>query len=229
MIQAATDQIAFLARHRRVHDALSELNAHTGCRFSAIFKFEEEALKNLVLVDRDQQSAPLMATIPIEQSYCLYIQQNPSVFVVHDSLSDMRVEGHPKQSVVRTYHGYPLTDESGKLFGTLCHFDFDVVEVSSDAASMSMTFSQNFHLSAIEAGVQEDIDRRIESLRLMRELILSSSDTSAQAIESFETYAQPLRADADRDLSEKSAKRVRDKLASMQADISHDKTFDPKS
>lgn len=35
------------------------------------------------------------------------------------------MSGHPKQNVVQSYCGIPLMDDDGKLFGTICHFDFE--------------------------------------------------------------------------------------------------------
>ena len=40
-----------------------------------------------------------------------------------DSLSDGRVQHHPKQAIIQSYCGMPLVSAEAML-GTLCHFDF---------------------------------------------------------------------------------------------------------
>lgn len=46
-------------------------------------------------------------------------------FVTSDTSADPRLDGHVYQGVIQAYHGVPLLDDRGELFGTLCHFDTD--------------------------------------------------------------------------------------------------------
>uniref|UniRef100_UPI0005927548 GAF domain-containing protein n=1 Tax=Zavarzinella formosa TaxID=360055 RepID=UPI0005927548 len=50
-------------------------------------------------------------------------------FHITDALNDDRVIGHPSREAVQAYCGVPLMDKEGKIFGTLCHFDFKPMPV----------------------------------------------------------------------------------------------------
>ena len=61
--------------------------------------------------------------IPVLASYCVYVRERRAPFRVDDSGADERVNGHPKRDSIRAYCGVPLIDRSGRMFGTVCHFD----------------------------------------------------------------------------------------------------------
>jgi GAF domain-containing protein len=50
--------------------------------------------------------------------------------MVQDAERDERVRNHPKQATVRSYCGVPLLDRNGKMFGSICHFDFKPGRIS---------------------------------------------------------------------------------------------------
>jgi hypothetical protein len=45
------------------------------------------------------------------------------VFSTGGSVSDIRLDGHPYQGVVVSYHGVSIADDEGHNLGILCHFD----------------------------------------------------------------------------------------------------------
>ncbi|CAN7639790.1 GAF domain-containing protein [Variovorax sp. LjRoot290] len=49
-----------------------------------------------------------------------------------DSAADPRLEGHPYQGVVVSYHSVPLVTAAGELWGTLSHFDMASLPLSDD-------------------------------------------------------------------------------------------------
>lgn len=61
------------------------------------------------------------------ESYCVFVRDTAAKFVTEDSLNDARVDGHAKQQHVQSYCGLPLLTDTGELFGTVCHFDFDAI------------------------------------------------------------------------------------------------------
>lgn len=111
--------------------ALAALNRHTPYRFTALFRFDDPALRNLYLIDRDNPASEPLADLPIMASYCVYIRQTASHFMTPDSLADERVRDHPKRQEIRTYCGVPIMNDDGSLFGSLCHFDFEAKPVGA--------------------------------------------------------------------------------------------------
>ncbi|MEF3083695.1 GAF domain-containing protein [Luteimonas sp. SMYT11W] len=197
MTQTTLDQLNDLVAEGRLRSALETLNLLSGCRFTAFFRFSDPDLRNLVLIDRQDPYAPTMQAAPIDQTYCVFVQQSRDAFVVTDASGDLRLEGHPKRPVVRTYVGFPVAS-GDVVFGTVCHFDYEVVEVAPEVVALTRAFAASFEPLGAMAGLQHLLDRRLESLRLMSHEILLASTTRSEALEAFEEYAQPLRQEAGR-------------------------------
>ena len=197
MTQTTLDQLNDLVAEGRLRSALETLNLLSGCRFTAFFRFSDTDLRNLVLIDRQDPYAPTMQAAPIDQTYCVFVQQSRDAFLVTDASGDLRLEGHPKRPVVRTYVGFPVAS-GDVVFGTVCHFDYEVVEVAPEVVALTRAFAASFEPLGAMAGLQHLLDRRLESLRLMSHEILLASTTRSEALEAFEEYAQPLRQEAGR-------------------------------
>ena len=197
MTQTTLDQLNDLVAEGRLRSALETLNLLSGCRFTAFFRFSDADLRNLVLIDRQDPYAPTMQAAPIDQTYCMFVQQSRDAFLVTDASGDLRLEGHPKRPVVRTYVGFPVAS-GDVVFGTVCHFDYEVVEVAPEVVALTRAFAASFEPLGAMAGLQHLLDRRLESLRLMSHEILLASTTRSEALEAFEEYAQPLRQEAGR-------------------------------
>lgn len=187
------DQLRYLLAAGKVTAALELLNTVSTCRFTALYRFEDGGLQNLVLVDRDTRDAPLLDTIPIEQSYCTYVQSAHASFVVGDSLRDERVLGHPKQRVIRSYVGVPLKASGGDVFGTLCHFDFDVADVPADAIALTEQVARFMDPDAAIEVSMEQAQRSLDALAGMLPLLFTTSAEPTLADAAFDEYAQPIR------------------------------------
>jgi GAF domain-containing protein len=111
------------------------LNAMSRYRFTAVFAFDGDLLRNLCLVDKEDTNVKSCADQPITESYCIFIQRSGEPFSVRHALKDERVVGHPKQRSYQCYYGIPLLGRDGKLLGTVCHFDKDAVPVSGDVVT----------------------------------------------------------------------------------------------
>jgi GAF domain-containing protein len=59
----------------------------------------------------------------MEASYCIIVKRQRAPLVIANAKEDPRADGHPAQNTVLAYCGFPLTDEAGKVYGTMCHFD----------------------------------------------------------------------------------------------------------
>ena len=72
----------------------------------------------------------------IEDSYCAFIKRSAKSFSLQDSLSDLRVEGHPKQLIIHSYYGLPVLGTHGELLGTVCHFDCDTRPLMAETVDL---------------------------------------------------------------------------------------------
>lgn len=112
--------------------AMRSLNAVSLYRFTAVFAFEGDSLRNVCLVDKEDANIKTCADQSITESYCIFVQRSGKPFSVEHALQDERVNGHPKQPSYQCYYGIPLIGRDGKLLGTVCHFDKEAVPVSGD-------------------------------------------------------------------------------------------------
>ena len=110
-------------------EAMRWLNSQVSYRYSAIFAFQGDTLRNICLVDKEDPAITGCPDQPITESYCTYIHRTQGHFNVERALQDPRVDGHPKQPSYQSYYGIPLFDLTGRMLGTVCHFDSDPVAV----------------------------------------------------------------------------------------------------
>jgi GAF domain-containing protein len=104
-------------------DALAYLNEGVPHRYSALYRVDGQILRNVLLHDKQGEVRPeFLAAVPFESSFCQFVLRDGN-FRTDDSGSDARLNGHPYQGVMVSYHGVPLVGQSGELIGTLCHFD----------------------------------------------------------------------------------------------------------
>lgn len=103
--------------------ALQYLNSEVPHRYTAIYRFDGELLRNVALYDKRRQMRPqFLIAVPFTQSFCQFVRRD-QVFRTDDSASDERLVGHPYRGVVVSYHSAPILNERGALWGTLSHFD----------------------------------------------------------------------------------------------------------
>jgi GAF domain-containing protein len=108
---------------RGVQDALGWLNARTDHRFTGVYRLDPPLLRSVRLFDRENPLLEVGSDAPMSETYCSITGAGESPFVVADALEDPALEGHPARDATRSYCGVPLRDRSGRVIGTLCHFD----------------------------------------------------------------------------------------------------------
>ena len=110
--------------------ALAFLNSLTSHRFTSLYLFDEEMLLNVVFYDREHPELTRSEDIPVMASYCIFVRDSKAPFMTEEARTDERVNNHPKQETLQSYCGVPLFSRDGKMFGTICHFDFEPGRVS---------------------------------------------------------------------------------------------------
>lgn len=215
MIDPTLQQLQHLVSQGQLRLALEDLNRLAKCRFTAFFRFGERGLTNLILVDRNDATAAPMDTVPVDQSYCMFVQQSQDAFIVNDSLVDDRLGNHSKRPVVRSYVGYPIKIDGQSTFGTICHFDFEVVNISAEVLMLTQDFAEGFDSDLAMRSLHAGLDQRLDSLRRMIDTINLSSETPEQAMEAFEMYSGPLLREAERVLDSHSLANFQHEVRTM--------------
>lgn len=213
----ALHQLQHLVNQGDLRAALETLNSLAGCRFTAFFRFGEDGLRNLVLVDRQDRQAQLLDTVPVHQSYCAFVQQSKDAFVVADSRGDDRLGDHVKRPLVKSYFGYPVKVDGATVFGTVCHFDFDVVAVPEAVLDLTRRFAEGFDTTRAMDELHARLHRRLDSLALMGDAILQAATSRAEVSDAFAEYAMPLLDDAERLLDPAALQAYRASVAGLQA------------
>jgi len=103
---------------------LEFLNRGVAHRYTAVYRFDGELLRNVLLCDKQEQVRPdFLLAVPFRHSFCQFVLRDQA-FRTEDSRQDTRLDGNPYQGVVISYHSVPLIAGAGtELWGTLSHFD----------------------------------------------------------------------------------------------------------
>ena len=105
-----------------LHGALRHLNARTPFRFTGVYAFGGETLRNVALFDRWNPQEAKGADAPMDETFCAIVGLTDGLLEVVDGRIDPRFPRMQKNAV-QSYCGAPIRDESGTPVGTLCHFD----------------------------------------------------------------------------------------------------------
>ncbi len=104
--------------------ALAYLNSLTDHRFTSLYRFDDEVLRNVTFYDRERPDVDRCEDLPVMASYCVFVRDSGAKFMTQEARGDQRLNNHPKQNTVQSYCGVPLLSNDGTMFGTICHFDF---------------------------------------------------------------------------------------------------------
>lgn len=115
-----------------VDAGIAEMNAGVSHRFSGIFKLQGELLLNTCMFDKRGEARPeALETVVLSDSFCQIVMRE-GFFLTDHSGRDSRLDYSPFQNMVLAYHGVPILNHVGELYGTLCHFDMVEQSISDD-------------------------------------------------------------------------------------------------
>lgn len=134
--EQALQRLRVLMHGGHVRDALALLNARTGHRFTSLYRFDDDTLRNVWFFDREDPSRETSDDVPVLASYCVFVRDERATFRLDDAHRDARVAAHPRREHVRAYCGVPLLDDRGRMFGTVCHFDFRPLAISDENVAL---------------------------------------------------------------------------------------------
>ena len=104
-----------------VHAALDYLNQRTPHRYTGVFRFDGEVLRNEVLFDRHQPTVRQGADAPMAATYCALVGRQQVPLQILDAAVDPR--DREIDTTVISYCGVLIRDAQGQAYGTLCHYD----------------------------------------------------------------------------------------------------------
>ncbi|MDB5868107.1 MAG: guanylate cyclase [Polaromonas sp.] len=107
-----------------LYGALHYLNERISYRYTAIYRLDGNMMRNIFLYDRKGENPTTMAPMPLGNTLCQFALADNG-FNTSNSVEDERLAGHPARGIINSYFGLPLFIEPGRVYGTLCHFDFD--------------------------------------------------------------------------------------------------------
>lgn len=111
-----------VALREGVHAALCYLNSRTPHRFTGVYRYDDEMLRNMALFDRFEPDTQTGGDIPMTDAYCANVGRNREPLEFADAETDGRFLYLPGSPVV-CYSGVLISTPDGVPYGTLCHYD----------------------------------------------------------------------------------------------------------
>ena len=102
--------------------ALRFLNARTPHRYTGIYRFDGDMLRNECLFDRYDPRVAHGDDVPMEAAYCALVGESEAPLEFVDARLDGRFSPREGSPVI-SYCGVVIKDSGGAPFGTLCHYD----------------------------------------------------------------------------------------------------------
>lgn len=103
------------------HQALEYLNSRTPHRYTGVFRFDGEMLRNEALFDRYQPTVRQGEDVPLAVTYCALVGRQQAPLQILDAPIDPQAAG--VETSVISYCGVLIRDAQGRAYGTLCHYD----------------------------------------------------------------------------------------------------------
>lgn len=120
-MQPELQEFSTLLQAQGVHAALEYLNRRTPHRYTGIFRFDGDTLRNEALFDRYQPDLKRGDDVPMAVTYCSLVGREQAPLEILDAASDPRAQ--EIQTPVISYCGVLIRDDEGNPFGSLCHYD----------------------------------------------------------------------------------------------------------
>lgn len=102
--------------------ALLLLNTRTAHRYTGVFRFDGDMLRNVALVDKWDAVVQQGDDVPLAAAYCAHLHDTGEPLEVEDVATDPRVPWMSDSPIV-SYCGAVILDLHGQHWGALCHFD----------------------------------------------------------------------------------------------------------
>lgn len=117
-----------LLEARGLHAGLAMLNSRTPHRYTGIYRYDGDVLRNVALYDRHEPKVTRGGDVDMGNAYCAIVGRCGEPLEFADSRNDTRF-AHLAGSPVISYCGVLIRDDQDQPFGTLCHYDVQRCEM----------------------------------------------------------------------------------------------------
>jgi hypothetical protein len=121
-LQSDVDAFSAVLASQGLRAALLFLNRRTPHRFTGVFRFDGDMLRNVALVDKWDPSVDHGEDVPLAAAYCAHLHRTGQPLQVEDGRTDPRTPWMVTSTVV-SYCGSVILAPGGAPWGALCHFD----------------------------------------------------------------------------------------------------------
>lgn len=139
----ARASLAQLLECGRLEEVLAILNRRTPFRYTGVYRFDGQMLRNVVLHDRLAPAQSRGADVPLGETYCAITGRLNDVLLVSHGRRDRRYPWMRGSSVL-SYCGVPIRSEFGHPLGTLCHFGDQPCEAQAAEATFLLCVADLF-------------------------------------------------------------------------------------
>lgn len=150
-MQSLIHEFERMLQSRGLHAALGLLNSRTTHRFTGVYRFDGEWLRNVALFDRWNPLQAVGADAPMRETFCAIVPTQGTTLEVIDGSTDPRFPWMNENAVV-SYCGTLIRAVTGDPFGTLCHFDTGRCEAASSQLFPLMAAAAPLIYRAVAAG-----------------------------------------------------------------------------
>lgn len=133
-----------------LRSALLFLNRRTAHRYTGVFRFDGEMLRNVVLVDKWDPTVELGDDVPLAAAYCAHLHETGQPLEVQDGSADARVPWMHGSPIV-SYCGAVIEDAQGQPWGALCHFDTSPCDAKNSDMPLIVAAARSIHEDALAA------------------------------------------------------------------------------
>lgn len=135
----------------RVHDALRLLNSRTPHRFTGIYRYEGEVLRNLYLFDVFNPAVTTGSDVPMIDAYCANVGRSGKGIEFRDVARERQIEVKSTSPVV-SYCGALIRDADGEPYGTLCHYDLKPCDTPTSDLPLLEELAPRFYQALVRGG-----------------------------------------------------------------------------
>lgn len=149
-LMADFEAFARCLREEGLRSALFYLNRRTTHRYTGVFRFDGDMLRNVALVDKWDTEVEHGDDVPLAAAYCAHLHRTGTPLEVENGATDERTPWMRGSPIV-SYCGSVIVTPAGTPWGALCHFDTAPCEVRNSDMPLIIAAARIIFEDALEA------------------------------------------------------------------------------
>ena len=213
------NQLRFLVSSGNLPAALEHLNLQSGLRYTALYRFSVADAGDFLLVDRDdsgRQTAEWLQRHALFRSFVRTMAEMPAG--TH-AAPDLACVKHSLAARVQAYCSLPLCTKGGASFGLLCQFDTAPVAIQASTLALMRELAAALNPTAVREAHRTYFEGRVDRLSDMQDIITAAAEAGEDARQIFDSFADPLRAEAFRKLEPDDALAIEARISAIWSNV----------